>query len=69
LKNLKKEQPKHFVKLKPHFYDAVLNGSFRLKGKDFSDGDLIIYYEVDTSIGIEPRPPLRRRLSLERGKE
>lgn len=56
------------MNVQPHFYDAILKDSFRLRGKDFSDGDLIIYYEVGTPIGIPARPPLRRRLRLERGK-
>ena len=49
----------------PQFYDAILNGSLRLRGERFSDGDIIVYYEVDTPIGLSPRPPLRRRLRAE----
>jgi len=54
------------MNVSPQFYDAILNGSFRLRGERFSDGDIIVYYEVDTPIGVSPRPPLRRRLREEK---
>lgn len=53
------------MNVSPQFYDAILNGSLRLRGERFSDGDIIVYYEVDTPIGLSPRPPLRRRLRAE----
>lgn len=69
LKNIKLEKPKHVMNVKPHYYDAILRGSFRLRGKNFADGDLIVYHEVDAPIGVSPRPPLRRRLRAEQTKE
>lgn len=53
------------MNVKPHFYDAILRGDFKLKGEAYADGDLIVYHEVGTPIGVSPRPPLRRRLRKE----
>lgn len=63
--NLKrKEKSKHVKDVRPEVYDAVLKGiySFKTTNNVYSDGDWIKYVEVDTSIGVSPRPPLIRQL-------
>lgn len=69
LKEIEVEMPKHVMNVKPNYYDAILRGSFRIRGKAFADGDLIVYHEIDTPVGVSPRPPLRRRLRLEQNEE
>ena len=69
--NMKKfniEKPKHVMNVKPNYYDAILNGTFRLRGEKYSDGDLIVYHEVGIPVGASPRPPLRRRLRAEKNQ-
>ena len=50
--------------VEPHLYDAVLSKklTFKTTSKDYVVGDKVVFREIKTPIGAEPRMPLVREI-------